>query len=682
MLRKVFVLLAKNRRGLTLHGIAKSLHLSAGERPALEKSLKELENRGAVLRIKNRYLARQRSSLIVGKVISVHPGFGFIRPEDELMEDVFVPSRHFGRALLGDVVEVLVKEREGQARHEGRVVRILNREKKAVFGFFRERRGLGVFLPWDSPGVEEIPLRTGNKLKDGMAVKLDRDTLEVLEILGFPDQPGVDTRVIIERFGLASHFSEETLAEAEKIPSSVEAAECAGRTDYRQWQTVTIDGPDAQDFDDAVSIKALGDGRFLLGVHIADVSHYIKPGSALDLEALRRGTSVYFPGLTLPMLPEKLSNDVCSLRPKEDNLTISVLLEIDQAGSIVEARFQPSLIRTVERMTYESVFGILEGNERLREKYQTLVPDMLGMQELARLLRARRIQEGSLDFDLAEPRLVYEGPSLRAVVPAERNEAHQIIEEFMVAANEAVASFLSEEGEPLIFRIHPPPAREGLLKLKEILAHFGISLPAAGSLQAKDLQSALVHARGRSEEQFISLQILKSLKLAIYACENRGHYGLAKKVYTHFTSPIRRYPDLVIHRLLKARLWNKKVEKTELPSVAQHCSEQERKADEAERQLMEWRIFRFLKTRLGDEFRGVVTDVSRAGLVIQLEDHFVEGILPFEDLTGDYYFQRANKRLVEKSTGHVMDMGTPLSVVLASVDPILRRMILSLQKGN
>ncbi|MBN1223038.1 MAG: ribonuclease R [Candidatus Aminicenantes bacterium] len=678
MLRQIFSLLAKNKRGLTLHRIAHALGLSIADRPKLEKSLKELENRGAILKIKNRYIAHQRSSIVRGKIISVHRGFGFVRPEDDLMEDIFIPSRHFGKARLGDVVEVFYKEKTGQNRHEGRVIRILSQERHDVIGLYRERRGLGFFMPWDSPAFEEIPLRKKAGLKDGMVVKLEREALAVKEILGFPDDPGVDTRAVIERFALASRFMPESLAEAEKISQTPVAKDYEGRADYREWRTVTIDGPDAQDFDDAVSIKAGKNGHFHLGVHIADVSHYVKPGSALDLEALHRGTSVYFPDLTLPMLPEKLSNNVCSLRPKEDKLTISVLLEVDGEGRSVQAQFLPSLIRTVERMTYESVYGIFEGDKPIRKKYLHLVPDLLLMRDLARLLRARRRREGSLDFDLAEPRLIYEGSSLLGVVPAERNEAHQLIEEFMVAANEAVAAFLSERGAPMIFRVHPPPATDDLVKLKDVLALFGISLKAVGGLRSKDLQLALLQAQGTREEKFIALQVLKSLRLAAYSCENRGHYGLAKEVYTHFTSPIRRYPDLVVHRILKTVLLDKKAQAAELSSVAHHCSEQERKADDAERELIKWRIFRMLRARLGDEFKGVVTDISRAGLIVELENHFVEGILPFADLAGDYHFQRTKKLLVGKATGHVLSLGTPLTVVLASVDPFLRRMTLSL----
>jgi len=680
MLRQIFSLIAKNRHGLTLHTIAKMLQLSDKERLLLENSLQELENRGAVLRIKNRYIVRQRSSLVRGKVVTVHPGFGFIRPEDELMEDIFVPSRHFGNAHLGDVVEVLYKERPGRKHHEGRVIRVLEKGRDEALGFYRERRGKGFFQSYDSPSLEDIPLRSERmtSLKEGTIVKVDRETMGLLEVLGHPDEPGVDTQVIIERFELASRFPQDVLDEAERIPEEVQSQDLEGRLDFRDWPSVTIDGPDAQDFDDAVSIRIQKNNNFLLGVHIADVSHYVRAGSDLDQEAFRRGTSVYFPDRTLPMLPERLSNGLCSLRPNEDKLTMSVLLELDRQGNVVRAQFHPSVIKTVQRLTYESVFAIFEGDKEIKKKYRELVPDLLLMRDLAACLRENRMNAGSLDFDIAEPHLVYEGPRLQSVIPSERNEAHQLIEEFMVAANEAVASYLLAESMPLIFRIHPPPVPADLLKLREILAQFGISLPATRKLKAKDLQSALDQARGKPEEKFISLQILKSLRLAVYSDENRGHYGLAKREYTHFTSPIRRYPDLAVHRILKVTLQKRDTRIPALSSVAHHCTEQEKRADEAERELLEWRIFRLLRTRLGGEFEGVVVDISRAGLIVELKDYFVEGLIPVEDLRGNFHFRRDSKSYVEMRTGYVLGLGVKVNVLLASVDPTLRRMILTL----
>jgi ribonuclease R len=679
MRKQVFSLLEKNKQGMTLQKIVRALHLKPDKKLLLEKSLKELEDHGAILRAKNRYFVRQRSSLVRAKLISVHSGYGFARPEDDLLEDIFIPARYSGGALQGDFVEVFVRERGPKGKNEGRVVRILERGQEMMMATVKEQHGKLFIVPYDSPSLEEYPLTQAENqaFQDGKIVKVDRNNLAIKEILGFPDDEGVDTQVVIERFGLASDFSEKAMTETRQMPLDIGPGDIEGRKDYRDWVTVTIDGPDAQDFDDAVSIRTTDKGNYILGVHIADVSHYIPEGSSLDEEAFRRGTSVYFPDRTLPMLPEKISNQLCSLRPKEDKLTITVLLEIDRGGTVLRSSFHPSLIRTEERMTYNSVYRIFQGDNDEKHRPRHLVSDLLLMRDLAYALRENRRSVGSLDFDLVEPELVYEEGKLRSVIPFERNEAHRVIEEFMVAANEAVASFLLEKEVSLILRIHPPPAPDDLRKLREVLSHFGILLPDSRNLRAKDLQSALDQAEEIPEKQFVASQVLRSLRWAFYSEENQGHFGLAKKEYTHFTSPIRRYPDLVVHRILKTILSGKRVKPLPLDSVALHCSEQERKADEAERELVEWRIYRLLKTRLGDEFEGIITNISREGLMVELKDFFVAGLVPFVDLAGDYFYKRAERTLVGSRTGHTFTLGKKIKVVLASVDPVYRRIILS-----
>lgn len=673
---KIISLLRKRREGLSFQRIALQLRVSPQKKQLLKKSLKRLESQGVVLRLKRRYLIPPKSSLVRGKFIASLKGYAFVTPQGDFSEDIFIPARYSGRALNGDVVEVLYLEKGKKGKPEGRVVRIIKRGKPKMVGFYKERSGVPFFLPLDSSSLEEIPLTSKKNLTplSGMVVEVDRDTLHLKEVLGMPDEPGVDTRVIIQRYSLFSSFSKEAIDEAEKCPSEISSEDKKEREDYRCWKTVTIDGENAQDFDDAVSIRMLENGHYLLGVHIADVSHYVKPGSFLDREAFERGTSVYFPELTLPMLPEKLSNHVCSLRPKEERLTVSVLLEIDRNGKVLKSVFHPSFIQTAERLTYHSVYKIFEGDKGERERYSDLVSDLLLMKDLARILRKRRVRQGSLDFDLLEPELVYKEGSLHSVVPYERNEAHQVIEEFMVAANEAVASFLSQKNVPLIQRLHPRPAFKDLEKLKEILSYFGLSLPSVRKVESRDLQYALKEFEGKPEEKFINLQVLRSLKLAVYSAEEEGHYGLAKKKYTHFTSPIRRYPDLVVHRALKNTLRQKKVEISSLSSVALHCSQQERKAEEAERDLMEWRIFRLLKQKLGEEFEGIIVDITRAGLVVELADYFVDGIVSYSDMDGDYYFKKSEKTLVGKRKGRMFELGDWVTVIVVSVDPILRRL--------
>jgi ribonuclease R len=442
---------------------------------------------------------------------------------------------------------------------------------------------------------------------------------------------------------------------------------------------VTIDGENAQDFDDAVSIMRLPSGNYLLGVHIADVSHYVKPGTTLDGEAYARGTSVYFPDLTLPMLPERLSNDLCSLRPREEKLTFSVLLEIDARGNVAGVEFTPSLVQTAERLTYTSVYNIFEGDTEERKKYAPLVKDLLLMRELASILRKKRVAEGSLDFDILEPELIYQEGVLQRVESFEQNEAHKLIEEFMVAANVAVASFLSRKNIPSLYRIHPRPGKADLEKLREILLHFGLSLPLPDRIESKDLQGVLERARGKPAEKFITFEVLRSLRLAAYSVENEGHYGLAKKDYAHFTSPIRRYPDLLVHRALRKALSGKKGDAI-TEAVALHCSEQERRADQAEKELVEWRIFRFLKGKLGEEFSGTIVDFSKAGPVVELDDYFVQGLIPYSELGNDYYYQKTKSALIGRRRGKRYELGDRVIVILVSVDPFWRRMGLLLKK--
>jgi len=677
---EIVSLLRKRREGLSFQKIAKALHVLPREKQLLRKKLTRLERQGVVLKLKRQYFVPAKANLVRGRFISSQRGYGFVAPEGGISEDIFVPARYSGGALRGDIVEVLYREKGKKGKPEGRVISIVKKVKKRMLGIYKERWRQSFFLPFDAPSSEEIPLTCEKHLSplSGMIVEVDRSSMRLTEVLGMPDDPGVDTRVVIQKYNLTSSFSKEALAEAEKCSPEISSQDKKERKDYRNWRIVTIDGENARDFDDAVSVRKLRNGHFLLGVHIADVSHYVKPGSYLDAEAFERGTSVYFPELTLPMLPEKLSNDICSLRPKEERIAFSVLLKIDREGEVRKSEFHPSLVRTAERMTYNSVYKIFEGDEEEREKYSDLVPDLLLMKDLARILRKKREKEGSLDFDLLEPELVYKEGSLHSIVPFEHNEAHQVIEEFMVVANEAMASFISRKNISFIYRVHPPPSLKNLERLGEILAHFGLSIPLPKKVGSKDLQNVLKEVEGKFEEKFVSLQVLKSLKLAVYSEENKGHFGLAKKEYTHFTSPIRRYPDLVVHRTLKEVLRREKVKMASLSSVALHCSQEERNAEEAERELIGWRIFRFLKGKLGDEFEGIIVDITKAGLVVELDRYFVDGIISYSDLGGDYYFKRSEKTLIGRRTGRKFELGDRLKVILVSVDPTLRKMGLTL----
>jgi ribonuclease R len=672
---KILALLQKHREGLTFGKIQSELEVKRRDRAKLLEELRDLEQARLIRPLKSRFVLSPKSGLIRGRFVTSRRGFGFVTPSGG-GQDVFVPARFAEGVLQGDEVEVLVKDSGRFGKPEGKIVRILERERKTILGLYREQNGAPFIQAFDSPSPADIPLRAKGKPapEPGMVIEADRKSLAVSRVYGRPEDPGVDTQVIIRRYGLGAGFSDETLGETGRIPCALAPPDFERRRDFRDWPTVTIDGEKAQDFDDAVSVRRLDGGRFLLGVHIADVSHYVKPGTALDGEALERATSVYFPDLTLPMIPEKLSNDLCSLRPAVPRLTVSVLMEIDGQGRVLRSEFAPSVIRTVERMTYTSVFKIFEGDEAERRRYAPLVEDFLLMRDLARTLRSRRAEEGSLDFDLVEPELIYEEGKLKAVAAAERNEAHRLIEDFMVAANVAVATYLTERGIPSIYRVHPVPAVADVEKLREILMRFGYTLPEPGKVRSKDLDRVLQKARGKPEEKFVGIQVLRAMKLAVYSPENVGHYGLAKTNYTHFTSPIRRYPDLVVHRILKAVLETGDSEPLDLDGIALHSSERERNADEAEQALLEWRIFRFLKERLGDEFTGVVVDVTKAGLVVELDDYFVDGLLPFRDLDGDQGRRTGGRSPRGRRRRKRVDLGDRIRVILVSCDPVLQRM--------
>jgi ribonuclease R len=374
------------------------------------------------------------------------------------------------------------------------------------------------------------------------------------------------------------------------------------------------------------------------------------------------------------MLPERLSNGLCSLRPREPKLTMSALLEIGRDGRVRKSEFTPSIIQTVHRLTYTAVFAIFEGDEAEKARYADAVPGLLVMREAAAALRARRLAEGSLDFDLVEPELISENGKLLAVAAAERNEAHRLIEEFMVAANVAVASAFTARKRPAIYRVHPAPDVGDLEKLRDMLLNFGLALPDPAKVRSKDLQRILEKAQGLPGEKFIGRQVLRAMKLAVYSSKNVGHYGLAKTDYTHFTSPIRRYPDLVVHRLLKALLRHEPAAGDDLEPVAGASSERERNAGDAENSLVEWRILRFLKDRLGDEFGGIVVDVIKAGLLVELDDYFVSGLLPFAALGGEYEARPATRRLRPKKRRKSYDLGEAVRVVLVSCDLAQRRM--------
>ncbi len=678
MMKKIVELLRKHPEGLSLQRMSRELHLVRGEMPLLKKAVEKLENRGLILQRRRRYSLRSRKQLVLGTVLAVHRGYAWVRPEEENSQDIFIPARFSGGALLGDTVEVIREDKRKEERPEGRVLRIIERKRQLLTGMYKEYWGQAFFQPYESPSKEEIPILVPESMhvNSGQIIEVDRKTRVAKGVLGGLDDPGVDIEVIVRKFSLRRFFPPEVSQEAEKESSFFSTQEIQERKDYRDWVTFTIDGEDARDFDDAVSIKRLPEGRLLLGVHIADVSHYVRPGSALDQEAFLRGCSVYFPETVLPMLPEKLSNEICSLRPDEDRLTFSVLLEVDAEGDLLSRRFYTSIIRSDARLTYSEIFQLFEGKYPARDIVSRLQPELSLMRGLAEKLRRRRLAKGSLNIVSTEPFLIYQDAKLVGVDALHPNEAHGMIEEFMLAANESVALHLAEQHKACIFRAHPAPSIQALVELRALMVHFGVSLPEPKHIGVRDLQKALERAEGQTWERFFALRILRSLKLAIYSTENQGHFGLGKDFYLHFTSPIRRYPDLLVHRCLKKSL--KGIEHTDAPlkSAATWSSERERQSEAAEKELKEWRIYRLLHHRLGDTFLGFITDINKAGLVVELIDYFVNGIILYQDLGKDYYVRKSEASISGRKTGETFTLGDRIRVSLVAVDPELRRMTL------
>jgi len=680
MIEQILSLLKKYSYGIRFQKIARKLNLGAKEKHLLKTKLKQLIRTGLVFRMGGKYYLQKGTQILRGKLVSVVKGYGFVKPHNKELKDIFIPPRKFGSAVLGDEVEIAYSYDRKKGKPEGRVIQVIKKEKKTLIGIYREIKGQAFFFPFDSPSNKGTPFKPESRkgLEDGVIIECDRSNNRLIRVLGKPEDPGVDIKVITRKYGLSVSFPEDVMKEAEEIETKVSPGERKGRKDFRNWTSVTIDGEDARDFDDAVSIKILKGGNFRLGVHIADVSFYVKQGFPIDREAYSRGTSVYFPDSTLPMLPEKLSNQICSLRPGEEKMTLSVVLEINKHGEVLKRNFYRSMIMTKARLTYKSVYKVFLGDKEEKSRYSLLVPDLMNMRKLASILRKKRIASGSLDFELAEPELVYQRGALNAVVPFKTNEAHWLIEEFMLAANEEVANFLSSVHIPMLYRVHPPPAKKDIERFKELLRHFGLSMSSNYPVKPQDLQKVLQQIKNRSEEKFIILEMLKSLQLAVYSTKNTGHFGLGKKYYTHFTSPIRRYPDLIVHRILKSTLDHYEVGFGYLDSQAEHCSCQERNAEEAEKDLLEWRIYRLLKDKLGEILRGFIVDISKSGLIVELDDYFVTGIILYNDMKEDYYLRKDDRMISGRRTGKKFCIGEKLRVSVVSVNPESREMNLQL----
>ena len=670
------------KRPLGFEDLRKVFDLKKKDRKPLKTLLKDMVHEGLIVRLKNnRFGIPQEMNLQTGTLWCTRSGNGFVMPDKEGEKDIFVPSRYIKNAFHGDKVVARV-EHVARGKKEGRIVKVTEHKLRNVVGFVKMQRGLAFLVPEDERISRHFLISgpVGKKLKDG--------DLVAARVTAFPDEggeaectiakafPSLSTLEAIAQFvgykhNLPSKFRKAAESDARRIEFSIPADR--DRLDLRSTAHVTIDGEFAKDFDDAVYLEKDRKG-YTLYVSIADVSHYVPENSPLDRDARERGTSIYFPGRVLPMLPEALSNDICSLRPDEDRLTFTAVIGFNKTGEVTRTAFHKSIIRSAARLTYTQVENaVVKKDRKARKELKPLLLMLTRMADLARLLAGRREERGSLDFDLPEPEVMLdiEG-GVKDILRAERLFSHRIIEEFMIAANEAVARFLSEHAAPAVYRIHEPPEKEKLRDMEKLLDTF--SVPHKGNMKdIKTLRSILDAVKDKEYEFLINRVLLRSMKQARYSPANKGHFGLASDCYLHFTSPIRRYPDLICHRALKGVLDGGAAYKTgkELDALAVHLSERERIAMDAERELEDRIGVLFMKDRIGEQYEGIITHITSYGIFVEPFDVFVEGIVLLSELYDDYYlFQEDKYRLIGRRTKKIYRIGdrVRITVTLADVE--------------
>ena len=683
--------------------IARALGRQGRDRVEVRKTLHELEHAGEIVRIrKNRYVLPSEADLVTGKLSIHQAGYGFLVPEKAGEPDIFIAAENTGTAMNGDRVVARIsrdvpprraKVRAGQAaqhRSEGRVIRILERARDTIVGTLQQSRNFYYVVPDDPRLVHDVYVQVPPRAKlpktptrdDKVVVRLEawesrhvNPEGEIIEVLGAATAPGIDMLSIVRKYDLPTAFPKSVLDQANRIPQSVEQKLIQGREDLRDQFIVTIDPDDARDFDDAINVEKIDNtGVWRLGVHIADVSAYVTPDSALDHEARRRGNSVYLPDRVIPMLPERLSNGVCSLNPDVDRLTHSVFIEFDKNGRAKNAGFAKSVIRSAKRLTYKEAYAILQArpNGELSRRLHTAW-------ELASLLRRKRFEQGSLDLDFPEVKVHVDADGKPTRLErVENDQSHQLIEEFMLAANEAVARELRHRSIATIYRVHEDPDPEKLGEYREFILSFGYKV---GDLShRKEVQRFLASISGKPEEQALKIGLLKSLKRARYAAQPLGHYGLAKANYLHFTSPIRRYADLVVHRTLAERnlLRRSKIDICQIESLANHISDTERNAAEAEIESVRLKKLQFFEQQLKERdpqvFRAAIMDVRNYGLVVELPDALVTGVVHVSTLSDDFYrFDAAQRRLLGRRTNRRFSVGDEIRVFVARVDTFKRQ---------
>jgi ribonuclease R len=686
----------------TVREIAQLLRVPREERNLFKRQLKSLAASGELVQIRgNRFGLPEKMDLVVGRLQTNPAGFGFVVPEQSdagKRDDIYIAASNLTEAMHGDRVVARVEWHTPRGL-EGRIIRILERSQQTIVGRFEsDDAGLGYVVPLDRRVLTDIHVPTGqwSSAEPGEMVLVEITRWPtatrgpvgaVVEVLGNIEEPGVDTTIIIRKFNLPDAHSDEAVEEARRLGTAVRERDLRSRTDFRATTTVTIDGEHARDFDDAITIERLPNGNYWLGVHIADVAHYVKEGSALDEEAYERGTSVYFTERAIHMFPAELATGLCSLNPHVDRLVQSCLMEVDRRGNVVRYELHDGVINSGARMTYTAVNAILTDRDpETIAQYRDFVPLFELMRELFEILHQRRRRRGSIDFDLPEAEVILsEYGEIEAINPSERNVAHRLIEEFMLLANETVAAHLVEHDAPALHRVHEPPDVKKVEDFEAFITTLGYSLGGGHAPTPKHFQKLIERIRGTPEERPIAALMLRTMQKAKYEAISLGHFGLAAEHYTHFTSPIRRYPDLIVHRMLRESRQGKITRgrreelDEELPDIARHTSDMERRADEAERELLQWKKVRFMSDKVGDEFDGYITGVASYGLFIELIEHYVEGMVHVSTMADDYYrFVEQQHVLRGENTKKIYRLGNRVRVQVVRVDMERRQVDLGL----
>jgi ribonuclease R len=674
---------------MNLQRILEDFDATPAARRQIKDILNQLVKEGKLAKHRgNRYEAAARN-LIEGTILIHRDGYGFVIAKERIPgidSDIFIPPPMVGSAMNGDKVKAEITFRKPGGRAEGRVVTVEKRARETVVGQLRFDGEVFFVAPTDEKLPQKIIITNDvTEHKDKIVeVEITRFPTEgrwpagkVVSVIGFIDDPNVETNVIIKKFGLPTSFPKEVEEEAAALPDALTDKDSTGRDDFRKRNAITIDPKTARDFDDAIDVEVLQNGTYQLGVHIADVAHFVTADSAMDIEARCRGTSVYFPDRVIPMLPEKVSNHLCSLNPGVDRLAMSVLMHISRTGDVLDYSFHKSIIHSKERMTYEDVQEVLNGNATLERRFAHVAPHLRTISRLAEIIQKRRQQRGAIDFDLPEPMLTYdEQGEVTGITKSVRLFSHRIVEEFMILANEVVARHLEENDIPGLYRVHEEPDPAKVQEFAEIVSGFGLRFEPKNA-QPVEFQKFISSIEGRPEERMLSYLMLRSFKQAKYSAENIGHFGLASDSYTHFTSPIRRYPDLVVHRILKTALLRRAqppIALAQLEAIASESSEQEREADQAERELFEWKKMLLMEQHLGDTFDAIIIGVWRDGFSIELIDFFIEGFVPVAEIPDDYYeLDQSSHALVGRRTRRRFRIGDRIPVEVVRVDKLLRR---------